>query len=184
MIKVNLVPGEILAKAKQRQQVLQAAAAGVCLLVVVAGVSFGHWWGFKRLEAKLAEDMKELKKLEVIVAKVEELERTVNAVRARLNVINDLLKGRAMYPYFMSDLARSVPGGVRIRTLMTAGGGSTATPLKLTITAESRTNEDIAAWTRKMEESGRFSTIELGGVTTGAERMSLFTMTVIYTPSL
>ena len=186
MIKVNLVPPEILAKARQRQQALQAAAAGVALALVIVGASLVHFVGLKRLEGRLAVGQAELKKLEVIVAKVEELERTVNAVRARLNVITDLLKGRPLYSYFMSDLVRSVPSGVRIRTLGTEGGGSSAVPLKLTMSAESRTHEDIAAWTRKMEELGKFSTIELGPVTTveGAEKLFTFSMTAVYTPTL
>ena len=183
MIKVNLVPAEILAKAQQKQQMLQAAAAGVFLLIVVALVSFGHFYSLKTLETKLAEDSARLKKLEVIVAKVEELERTAAAVRARLNVITDLLKGRPLYPYFMSDFARSVPGGIRVVALTTNGGGSSAGPLKLNITAEARANEEIAAWVRKMEDSGRFTSVELGPVTAQGGNYN-FTLTSVYTPQL
>lgn len=184
MIKVNLVPVDILAAARQKHQMFQAAVVGVMILVVVVLVSIGHFVRLKRLETTLAYDLGELKKLEIIVAKVEELERNAAAVRSRLKVIEDLLKGRPLYPYFMSDFARSVPSGVRVKTLGTASSG--AGPMKLTIAAEARNREDIAAWVRNMEGSGRFSGAELGPVTipeTG-ERLLSFTMTAQYTPSL
>jgi Tfp pilus assembly protein PilN len=188
MIKVNLVPPEILAKAHQKQQIFQATVAGVALAVVVALVSLGHVFRLQRLQYKLKVDLGELKKLEIIVAKVEELEKTAAAVRARLNVVTDLLKGRPVYPYFMSDFVKSVPSGVHVKTLGTQGGGSAATPLKLNISAEARTNEDIALWVRKMEDSGRFSQAELGPVTApeavGGEKIYSFTLTATYVPSL
>lgn len=185
MIKVNLVPAEILAKAQQKQQMLQVAAAGVVVLGIIVLISLSHYWTYERIEKKLAKDKADLKKLEVIVAKVEELERTAAALRARLNVINDLLRSRPFYPYFMSDFVRSVPMGVRVKTLGTTGGGSAAGPLKLTIAAEARTNEDIAEWVRRMEESGRFTNAELGPVSSDAATSNYnFTMTATYAAKL
>jgi type IV pilus assembly protein PilN len=187
MIKINLVPAEILAKAHQRQQMLQASAAGILIAAVLVVVSLSHLYTLHALESQLAEDQLKLKKLEVIVAQVEELEKTRDAVRARLNVVENLLKGRTLYPTFMSDFAASVPSGVRVKNLNSTGGGSAAAPLKLTITAESRTNEDIAGWMRKMEDGGRFSGVELGPVTTnpvaggGGDKISAFTLNTTYT---
>lgn len=186
MIKVNLVPSEILAKSEQKHRALQAGVVGFLLVLLVIGISFLHWFKLERLEKTLAEDAVKLKKLEVIVAKVEQLEREAKAVRDRLAVIETLLKGRSLYPYFMSDFVRSVPLGVRVKTLTTTGGGSAASPLRLSIAAESRSNEDIAGWVRKMEDSGKFLNVELGGVTgtEGAERVYNFTLTTLYTPTL
>lgn len=186
MIKVNLVPADILAKAQQKQRILQAAVAGVLALALIAALSMAHWFRLNRLEAKLAKGQADLKKLEVIVAKVEELEKAANAVRTKLSVINDLLKSRPLYPYFMSDFVRSVPSGVRVRTMTTAGGGSGGGALRLAISAEARTNEDIAAWMLKMEGAGKFGSIELGPVSAqeGETRLYSFTVTCVYTPTL
>lgn len=183
MIKVNLVPAEILAKAEQKQQVLQATAAGVFALIVLALISFGHYYKLNKLEHQLQADNARLKQLQVIVDKVQELEKTAAAVRARLNVITDLLKGRPMYPYFMSDFARSVPSGIQIKTLSTTGGGSSASPLKLSMAAQARDNDDIAVWVKRMEGSGRFSAIELGPVNQAAGGYD-FKITSTYTPQL
>ncbi len=183
MIKVNLVPAEILAKAHQKQQIFQATVAGIALAIVMVLVSLVHYYKLATLERQLTYDQSELKRLEVIVAKVEELEKTAAAVRSRLGVITDLLKGRPLYPYFMSDFVRSVPMGVTVKTLATTGGGSAAAPLKLNISAEARSNEDISTWVKRMEGTGRFSGTELGAVNNNGTTFG-FTLTSTYTPKL
>lgn len=183
-IKVNLVPQELLSKAAQKQQIFQATVAGVLLAIFLVLISSFHYYTLVRLQGILAYNEGELKKLEVIVAKVEELEKTAAAVRARLGVITDLLKGRPLYSYFMSDLARVVPLGVRVKSVSTSGGGSSAAPLKLAFVAEARTNDDILSWVRHMEDSGKFSAIELGAVTTTDGIIYNFSVKTTYTPQL
>ena len=178
MIKVNLVPSEILDRAKQRQLLLQAVAVGGIMLLVLAGVSFGHWYGKYNLEQTLAYDESELQRLDAIVKQVEELEKAASAVRARLNVIEDLLLGRAYYPIFMSEFARSVPAGVKINSMNTSG--QAAGVVRLAISAVANTNEDIAAWVKTLEKNSKFGTIELGGVSAAGSLYS-FTLTATYT---
>ncbi len=181
MIKVNLVPSELLARAKQRQLMLQGAFVGGLLLLVLTGVSFYHWYGKHSLEQQLAGDESELQRLDAIVKQVEELEKAASAVRARLNVIEDLLLGRSYYPVFMSEFARSVPAGVRVNSMSTASQAPGT--IKLTINAVANSNEDIAAWVKTMEKNTKFATIELGSVSAGAAGTGLynFSMTAMYT---
>ena len=113
MIKVNLVPSEILAKAKHRQLLLQAVVLGGLMGLVLVVVSVGHWYGKHMLEITLAVDEAEFKRLDRVVTQVEELEKAAAAVRSRLSVIENLLLGRAYYPIFMSEFARSVPAGIK-----------------------------------------------------------------------
>ncbi|MEK7388674.1 MAG: PilN domain-containing protein [Elusimicrobiota bacterium] len=178
MIKVNLVPSELLARAKQRQLVLQGVLLGTVLALGVTGVSFGHWYGKHRLEQNLIEQEAELQRLDAIVKQVEELEKAANAVRARLGVIEDLLLGRAYYPIFMSEFARSVPAGVRVNSVSTAGQGAGA--IKLNIGAVANTNEDIAGWVKTMEKNPKFSSVEIGNVTATAG-LYVFGLTATYT---
>ena len=185
MIKINLVPQEILGKAQQKQRVIQLGAAGAALGLVILAVSMGFVFRLNRLEKKLAADKAELKRLEAIVAKVKELEAMAAQLRARLQVIDDLSRGRRAYPYMMNDFVRNVPAGVRVKSLGTNGGGGS--PFKLTISAEARSNEDIRSWMKKMEESGRFSSIELGSVNAmegSLEVLRSFTLTATHTPQL
>lgn len=202
MIKVNLVPADILAKAHQKQQMLQAGAAAIAAVIVVVLISLGHYYTLEKLEHQYAVDDARLKKLQVIVAQVEELEKTEAALKARLGVITDLLKGRTTYPYLMSDVVKSVPGGIRLKTLTASGGGSSVGAIKLNFTAEAQSNDDIAAWLRKMDSfadtkapadtrnPGKFGSIELGAVTSGGggagagPTLYNFSVTATYTPSL
>lgn len=181
MIKVNLVPAELLAKARQRQQAIQAAVGGSVLLFFIIVLSIWHWWRLYSLQGVLAYNESEFARLEVIVKKVEELDNTAKALRARLGVISDLLKGRPSYPIFMSELARTVPGGVTLKSLTTTGGASS--PIKLTMTADSRSSHDISNWIKNMEANGKFAPPELGPVTV-VDGVHSFTVTTTYTPKL
>jgi Tfp pilus assembly protein PilN len=181
MIKINLVPGEILAKARQRQLFFQAGIVGGMLAVVLVLISLLHWAGLYRLQNEYSYKESKLKELSVIVAKVEELEKASDAVRARLGVIESLLKGRAFYPLFMSEFARTVPAGVKVTTLST-----TTQPngeMKLSIGATADTNDDVAAWMRTLEQNGRFATVELGPVSANGSQYN-FTITTTYTLKL
>ncbi len=178
MIKVNLVPAELLSKAKQRQLLLQGAVLGSLMALVLVVVSFGHWYGKHTLEITLAADEGELKRLDRIVKQVEELEKAAAAVRARLNVIEDLLLGRAYYPIFMSEFAKSVPPGIKVNTMNT--GASSPGTIKLSINAAANSNEDIAAWVKTLEKNTKFGSIELGAVNASGTTFG-FVMTATYT---
>jgi len=185
MIKVNLVPADILAKAQQKHKALQIGLGCGLLLLAVALFSLAFQFRLRKLRSELAVDTAELTLLQAQVAKVEEKEKTKKELDARLNVIKDLDRGRRAYPYFMCDFVTSVPGGVRVKSLNTTGGGSAQ--MRLTISAEARSNEDIKQWVQQMENAGRFAAIELGPVTlqntTGLPLRS-FTLTALYTPQL
>jgi len=178
MIKVNLVPADILAKARQRQLVLQASLLGGVFGVLLICLSFAHWFGLSRLKQKLAEDELVLQRLSEIVKEVEELEKAAAAVRARLGVIEGLLKGRSFYPIFMSDFARTVPPGVKVAGMQTSSQGG-ANGVKLTVNAVANTNEDIANFVKGMEKQGRFSTVELGAISANAQQFA-FSLTAQY----
>lgn len=178
MIKVNLVPAELLAKAKQRQLLLQGAVLGSLMALVLVVVSFGHWYGKYTLQQTLIVDEAELKRLDRVVKQVEELEKAAAAVRARLGVIEDLLLGRAYYPVFMSEFARSVPAGIKVNTMNT--GTVTPGTIKLTISAIANSNEDIAAWVKTMEKNPKFGSIELGVVSVSGTLYN-FMLTATYT---
>lgn len=181
MIKVNLVPADILAKARQRQLMLQASIVGGAFAVIMMCVSAAHWFSLYRLQNDYKYKEAKLQTLSAIVAQVEELEKAAAAVRSRLGVIEDLLKGRAFYPIFMSDFARTVPPGVRVTQLSTS---TQPNALKLSISGLAATNDDIAAWMRALDKQGRFSGVELGPVSSAGPRQYNFTITTTYTLKL
>ena len=182
MIKVNLVPSEILGKARQRQLVLQAAVLGTLLGFFLVGACFFHWFGLYRLQQDFVYKESKLKKLDAIVKQVEELEKAAAAVRARLGVIEDLLKGRAFYPTFMSEFVRTVPPGVQVLSLNTTASGPGT--VKLAISGKAATGDDIAAWVRTLEKTPHFKNVELGPVTTSGAHSYTFTVSGVYSSKL
>ncbi len=181
MIKVNIVPAEILAKARQKQLFFQAGLVGGLCLVVLVVASIVHYAGYLNVQNEIRVKESKLKNLGAIVAQVEELEKAAVAVRSRLGVIEGLLKGRAFYPVFMSEFARTVPGGVKV-TNMTTAEQANAT-VKLSISAQSITNDDVAAWVRTLQAHPHFSGIELGAISLAGKQHN-FTINGSYTNKL
>lgn len=181
MIKINLVPGEILSKDAQKQQTIQIAMVGGALGILIVGVSALHYWKSVKLKKELEVAHEELKRLEEVVKKVQEAEAKALAVRQRLKVIDDLLKERALYPYFMTDLAATVPLGIWVKALKTDTNPNKS--LKLSMTLEANTSEDIVLWYGNMEKNGKFSMMEMGAVGVSGERSLTFPLTAVYTPN-
>jgi Tfp pilus assembly protein PilN len=177
MIKVNLVPHELLARARQRQLLLQLTVLGVLGATALVGVSMLHWVSLFHLENDLKYDESKLNSLKAIVSQVEELEKSAALVHSRLDVIEDLLKGRAFYPLFMSDFARTVPGTIRVTNLGTTSLSSSS--VKLSISAVAESSDDIATWMRTLQGNANFSNIELGTVSSAGRQFS-FTITAGY----
>lgn len=181
MIKINLTPIELLEKAKQKQQVVQMVMVAAVVLVFVAGISTVHFMKAHKVEEELVEAEADLKRLDAIVKKVEDLERTAKAVRSRLKVIDDLLTGRPLYPIFMSDFVSTVPSGVWVKNLNTTT--DKGNKLKLVLSAEAQSSEQILEWITILEDTKKFSEIEMGAVTATGDagaRIHVFGLNLTY----
>ena len=182
MIKVNIVPVEILAKARQKLLLFQASFVGsLCLLVVVIA-SIMHYAGYRNVQNEIRVKESKLKNLGAIVAQVEELEKKAVEVKSRLGLIEGLLKGRAFYPVFMSEFVRTVPGGIKVTNMTTVEQGNPTT-VKIAITAQAQTNDDVANWVRTLQGHPHFSSIELGSVSLSGKQRN-FTINGSYTNKL
>ena len=183
MIKVNLVPREILDREVQRQRMMQASVAAGVLAFFLVVASAMHWYRAVSFENDLADLNREYDKLAKIVAQVEELERTANAVRTRLGVINGLLKGRPLYPYFMSDLMSTMPSGVWLTSLTTAPKD----PNGLAVTlgnATANSSDGVSQWLRNFEAAAaRWDEPKLSAISVtekGDSKEYVFSITTSY----
>ncbi|MBI4676332.1 MAG: hypothetical protein HY748_01990 [Elusimicrobia bacterium] len=177
MIKVNLVPAEILAKAQQKQQAFQMGVIGAGVLLVIALVSAVHFMKAKRLEAQQTEKEAEFAKWQEEVKLVENLEKQAGELRTRLKVVNDLLKGRPLYAYFLTDVVKTVPSGIWIKTLNTTSGAGT---VRMTaVTADAASTEQIKEWVGRMEASGRFNAVEIGAVTSPEATPKVYSFSLV-----
>lgn len=180
MIRVNLVPQEILNKEAQRQQAIQFGIVAGFLVVILAGISFSHYYANAKVQQELTTKKDQLKKLEKIVKQVEALETQARAVRARLNVIKDLLKARELYPRFMTEVLKTFPAGVWITNMGTSQSG---TGLAVSMSSKARAPEDVSEWLRILAASELFSAPTIGAIgmnpATGEQS---FSMSVLYQP--
>jgi len=183
MIKINLVPQEILDKEATRQRAAQGVVVGMVVAVLLVSVSAMHYWSSVSLDQKLKVDSAELDRLKKIVAQVEELEKTAAQVRARLNIVVDLMKYRALYPRFMEDLAKTLPSGVWLASLTTTGDQKA---LNVVMACKGAASDDAAAMLKAFEGSERFKDPTLNGAITvggATAQESSFNITVKYIPS-
>ncbi len=180
MIRVNLVPKEILDKEAQRQQAVQVGIVAGFLIIILSGISFSHYYANVKVQQELTTKKDQLKKLEKIVSQVESLEAQARAVRARLNVIKDLLKARELYPRFMTEVLKTFPAGVWITNMGTSQSG---TGLAVSMSSKARAPEDVSEWLRILTASELFSAPAIGGIAmnpvTGEQT---FSMSVAYKP--
>lgn len=179
MIKVNLVPQEILDRELQKQRLAQVSVAAGFLAVIFLGVSFGHYYKAVTLETRLVEAEAEFKRLEAIVKQVEELEAKAKAVKARLDVIQDLLVSRQFYPRFMTELLKNLGEGVWVQTL---GATGSTNELTVTMTCQATAPESATAWLRQLQASPVFKDPVMGAITIMSDNLVSFPMSVKYRP--
>ncbi|MBI4346849.1 MAG: PilN domain-containing protein [Elusimicrobia bacterium] len=163
MIKVNLVPRELLDKEVQRQRLMQAAVVGALALVGMLFISAAHWYRATKVESELAELNKKYDKLAKIVAQVEELEKTANAVKIRLSVITGLLKGRALYPWFMTDLLETMPPGVWMGSLATTAKDQNALGVSIG-NAVANSSDGVSQWLRNFAANNKWAEPKLSAI--------------------
>lgn len=181
MIKINLVPQDILDAEQRKLRLLQAGVGAGFALLIVAALSAQHYYTGVQLKAHLETQKQELARLEEIVAKVEALEKQAAAVRTRLGVMEDLLKSREFYPRFMSELLETFPRGVWIDSLGVSG--SQEGSLAITMAANARSVADVTEWIHTFENSKAFTGHKIGAISVDALKgVYKFSMSVNYKP--
>lgn len=180
MIRVNLVPQEILDKELQRQRLAQVSLAAGCLALVFAGVSFAHYYKGVQLEARRVEAEAEFKRLEAIVKQVEELEAKARAVKGRLDVIRDLLTARSFYPQFMGRLLEIIGDGIWMTNITVTGTG---TELVVNLQCRAVSSEAATKWLRALQEAVHFKDPSMGALSIDPEGSVVFTMALKYKPA-
>lgn len=176
MIKINLVPPEILAEEVKKRRLVQIGAGVAVGVLIFAGFSFMHYRKGVKLEQQHAELKEKYKKLEAIVKKVEAAESQARAVEARLKVMNNLDKARPFYPRFMTELLKHLVNGVWLNSLSVTGGQG---KLKVSMSANALSIENVTEWLRTLGDSDSFSEPRLGALAFKADTVS-FTMQAKY----
>ncbi|HBL18017.1 MAG: hypothetical protein A2X36_07560 [Elusimicrobia bacterium GWA2_69_24] len=178
MIKVNLVPQEILDKELQRQRLVQVGFVAGVFGLLFLGISGAHFYRSVSLARSLAESEAKYKKLEAIVQQVEALEAQAKAVKARLDVMNELDRARPFYPRFMTELLKMLPSGIWLTTLDAKASGPDQ--LTLNMGSQSASVDNVTTWLRVLNSTGAFTAPALGPLKFGSAGEITFTMGATY----
>ena len=179
MIRVNLVPQEFLDRELQKQRLVQVSAAASVAAVFFLAVSASHYYTGVKLVRRQVEAEAEFKRLEAIVKQVEELEASAKAVRARLDVIQDLLTARPFYPRFMTRLLEALGEGVYLTSLAISGNPA---ELIVNLNCTASSPEAATAWLRSLSQSAFFKDPAMGGLSLKDDGTVTFSMGLKYRP--
>jgi Tfp pilus assembly protein PilN len=164
MIRINLLPREIYVQDARRQ----LRFIGVAVLSsVLVGLLLIYGWQLnikRREEARNVELSAELRKYQAIVDQVAELEQTRNLLRARRDVIRQLLVGRLIYPKFFEDFMSLLPSEVWVASMSTSLDPQGV--MTVTMSAQSLSNFAIADWLTNLQSSPLCSEVKLGAIST------------------
>lgn len=172
MIKINLLPKEVEKKVAIREKKFLFS---IIIILVVGGLlglyslKLAQYTGLKK---KVKRVEKELSLLETIVNKVDEIEKSKEALAKKLEVIQSLMGSRLVYPQLFEDLARIVPSRVWLTSLVTK---SESDFLTVNIEASAIDNYAIADFITKLSEDENFSKVELSNITTKKEKEEIVT---------
>lgn len=161
MIRINLLP----VKAKQRQVtgVTQLIVGGVIILIVFTGMIFHYYVFMKRRVTKLtAENQRletEIKNLERLIGEVDQLEARERELNRKLDTIAQLKANKIGPVTMLEEISVLVPKKLWLDSLQE----NTVNPSlhKLTLTGQATSNETIAEFMTKLEESEYFQSVRL-----------------------
>ncbi|MBN2406702.1 MAG: hypothetical protein JXJ19_03295 [Elusimicrobia bacterium] len=193
MIKINLLPKEITAKNQARKRNMLIIAGIACVILIFAGIFVMKIAKAARIKAQIAGVEKELKKLEPIVKRVDEIEAKKAQVDQKIGVIKNLMQSRLYYPIFMEDLAGIMTPKVWLADLKTRVED---TGVMVSVNAYARDNYGVAEFVNSLEQDKKFVEVRIFGDTfdskklTGVETVTLegeevrkFGLGCIYYPS-
>lgn len=160
MVKINLLP----VKAKQRQYnvVYQLVVGGVVLAGVFAFCGIWHFLQ-KREEAGYRADIdslnKEIAELNRLIGEVKQFEEKKAELERKLGVINSLKDNKVGPVRFLEELSVTIPKKVWVLSVTE----STVPPANhsVNLTGEAISDEIIAEFMTKLEESEYFSNVNL-----------------------
>jgi type IV pilus assembly protein PilN len=160
VIKINLLP----IKAKQRQYtvVYQLVVGGVVLLTVLMFCAVDHIVqknNESRLVANREKMRREITELERLIGEVKQFEQKKTELQRKLDVITNLKNNKVGPVHLLEELSVTVPKKLWLETI----SESTTPPAghNIQLTGKAISDEVIAEFMQKLEESEYFSNVNL-----------------------
>jgi type IV pilus assembly protein PilN len=166
MIRINLLPVRQTRKRETIQQQL-LAFVGVIIATIIGCIVWTAYNSSVKAdrESQIGDKKKELAQLDKIIGEVNEFTSKKKELEEKLQIIDQLKKGKTGPVRALDDLATEIPNRVWLTKLDEKGG---------TITFEGRAidPEDVSAFMKSLEKSKYFSAVTLGFSKSGKEGTS------------
>lgn len=155
MIKINLLP---IRASKRKESARQQLLILLVSLFAVIGIALAAY-SFLLIKigstnAEIARSEKEIQELKAKIGKIKDLEKLKADVQKKLDVLNDLRRGKSGPVHRLSTLSSATPD-----KLWLTGYDESAAGIK--VTGVAFTEELIASFMRSLEASEDFANIEL-----------------------
>ena len=160
MARINLLPWrEELRRERQQQFMMSLLMTAVFAVILVFLVGFVYDTKIKHQQFRNDLVRGEIRKLEVRIKKIDQLERTRARLISRKRVIEQLQASRSATVELLDSLAKSIPVGVTLASVRQQGS-------KLALTGSSQSNARVSAYLRELDQSELFLNPQLEFVRT------------------
>lgn len=173
MIRINLLPRERVRRVLVTPRIITLAIAGVVVVALVAVTIFLNTRN-ERVRAEIEDLDTEIAVLAPQVAQVEDLERRINALRQREQVLRRLDEARVPWATVLTELAAVMPRDVWLTRLGAAGDGS------LTFDGNGFSYQAVARFMLNLDASPMFEAVDLSTtrkIKIGAREVATFAIT-------
>lgn len=145
--RINLLPWREERKRKRQQAFLVMLGAAVALGggVWFAGVGyFNHHIDHQEQRNDMLRV--EIREFDRQIARISELEATRNQLNARMEVIQDLQRGRPQIVHMFEEMVQTLPDGLYLNTLRQQGD-------RLTLSGVGQSNARVSSYMERLESS-------------------------------
>lgn len=176
MIKINLLPHREEKRKARRQQFYVLLG----LVSVLAGVIWFLGFSVINRETNRQNEKNEFLKREISsldkeISEIKKIQEQTNALLARKRVIEALQANRTETVHLFNELAKQVPEGIYLRSLVQAGNN-------ITLTGVAQSNARITTLMNNLDESPlleRSTLVETKAEIVGNRRVNAFSITTV-----
>lgn len=163
MIKVNLLPREILEKEKGKKAGMLIGLIGFVIVLIVACIFGLRVLKLNILNVELKAIENKLIPLQSVIQQVDTIETEKAKLNTKIGVIKTLMQDSLVYPHLMEDISGLIPNNVWLNSLETR---TLEQKLSVTMKLSSANNHGVALFVALLESSDKFEKVKMGAIST------------------
>ncbi len=155
MIRINLLPVKATRKKEQLQKQLLVVILALVVTVGLCGAAYMYVTGeVEARQVKIDQKRAEIAKLAKVIKEVQDFEKRQKALRAKLDVLEQLKASRVGPLYILNALYEALPEKLWLTRFQEGGG-------RATISGIGVNEETVALFMKNLEASDYFDGVEL-----------------------